>query len=99
MAKSKIIILLLAIMASANARADGRVYAIRTNSLTCDYCAYDLEQKFLQMKGVTDFDVDIEEVLFVKTDNSLKLTEVVVKKMLLDNGFDYTSMTEKTHDE
>lgn len=88
--------LLFAFLGSVNVWADGKVYAIHTNSLTCDYCAYDLEQKFLQMKGVTDFDVDIDGILFVKTDGSLKLPEATVKKMLLENGFDYKGMTEKT---
>jgi len=93
--KLKFLILLITYLLSANIWADGKIYSIRTNSLTCDFCAYDLEQKFLQMKGVKDFEVDIDGILFVKTDISLKLDESFVKKLLLDNGFDYKGMTEK----
>ncbi|GMR18219.1 MAG: hypothetical protein BMS9Abin33_0625 [Gammaproteobacteria bacterium] len=92
----KFLIILLAITASTNVWADGKVYVIRTNYLDCDYCAYDLEEKFLKMKGVKDFEVDLDGILFVKTDNSVKLTEPYVKKLLLDNGFDYKGMTVKT---
>ncbi|MFV1984189.1 MAG: hypothetical protein ACC657_11665 [Thiohalomonadales bacterium] len=87
--------MLTAFLVSATIWADDKIYSIRTNSLTCDFCAYDLEQKFLQMKGVKDFEVDLGGILFVKTDLSLKLDESFVKKLLLDNGFDYKGMTEK----
>jgi copper chaperone CopZ len=99
MTKWNSLLLLSSLMVAANTRADGRVYAIRTNPLSCDYCAYDLEQKFLHMQGVKDFEVDIDGVLFVTTDDSVKLTEPFVRKILLDNGFDYKGMTEKQHEQ
>jgi len=90
-----LLLLLSGLMVAVNAWADDKVHVIRTNPLTCDFCAYDLEQKFLHMKGVRDFDVDIDGLLFVTSDDSVKLTESLVKKILLDNGFDYKGMTEK----
>jgi len=66
-----------------------------SNPFTCDFCAYDLEQKFMKMKGVNGFDVNIDELFFIKKDGSLNLDEVHVKKMLLENGFDFKSMKEK----
>ncbi len=74
--------------------AENRVYAVKTNSLTCDFCAYDLEEKFLKMKNVTEFDVDIDGILFIKTNMALQLETAFVKKILLDNGFDFNGMTE-----
>ncbi len=91
----KTITLLIVSFFSISAWAEGRVYTIRTNSLSCDFCAYDLEQKFLKMKGVKEFEIDIDGVFLIKTDNTLKFEESVIKKLLLDNGFDYNGMTEK----
>ncbi len=91
----KNIILLFTILISVSVWAEGRLYTIRTNSFDCEYCVYDLEQKFLKMKGVKEFDTDVDGVLFVKTDKTLKLNKVEIKNMLLDNGFDFNGMTEK----
>jgi len=91
----RFLILLMAYSLSGNGWAENRFYTIHTNSLTCDFCAYDLEQQFLQMKGVKDFEVDIDGMLFVKTDIKLKFDEPFIKKILLDNGFDYNGMVEK----
>lgn len=94
MPKLKYLILLFTMLSSSYVWAD-KIYAIRTNSFDCDFCAYDLELKFLKMKGVKEFDADIDGVLVVKTDNSVKFNEAVIKKLLLDNGFDYKGMTVK----
>ncbi len=99
MRRLKILVTVLAITASTSIWAGGKVYTIRTNSFDCDYCVYDLEEKFLKMKGVKDFEVDIDGLLFVKTDGSANLTEAYVKKMLLDNGFDFKGMTVKTNEQ
>ncbi len=96
MARLKYLIFLLGGIASANTWADGKIYAIHTNALDCDYCAYDLEQKFLRMKGIKDFEVDTDGVLLVTTDSSTTLSKAFVKKILLDNGFDYKGMTEQS---
>lgn len=95
MKKLKIIIPLFTMLIPLFAWADGKLYTIRTNSFDCDYCVYDLEQKLMKMKGVMAFDTDVDGLLFVKTDNSIKLDEAFIKKLLIDNGFDYKGMTEK----
>ncbi len=48
------------------------------------------------MKGVKDFEVDTDGVLLVTTDSSTTLSKAFVKKILLDNGFDYKGMTEQS---
>ena len=88
--------ILLTASVSLSAWAEGKTYVIQTNSLTCDFCAYDLEQKFMGIKGVNEFDVNIDGLFYVKTDKSLKLDEARVKDLLLQNGFDFKGMTEKT---
>ena len=95
MKKLNIFILLFTILAPVSTWADGKLYTIRTNSFDCEYCVYDLEQKFMNMKGVKEFDTDVDGLLFVKTDNSIKLDEVFIKKLLIENGFDYKGMMEQ----
>jgi copper chaperone CopZ len=95
MTKLKYVLLFLSLLASASIWAEGKLYTIRTNSFDCDYCVYDLEQKFIKMKGIKEFDTDVDGLLFIKTDNTIKLDKAFFKKMLIENGFDYIGMTEK----
>ena len=74
--------ILLTTSVSLSTGAGGKVYLIQKNSLTCDFCAYDLEQKFIGIKGVNEFDVDIDGLFYVKTDIALKLDEARVKSLL-----------------
>jgi len=92
--KSRLVLLPAALLWIAGAATQGRVYEIYTNELTCDYCAWDLEQAFRRISGVTDFEVDIDGILFVYVDDTLVLDEARVRKMLTDNGFDYRGMKE-----
>ena len=92
--KLRLVLLLVTMPWSAGVLAQGRVYEIYTNELTCDYCAWDLEQAFRKIPGVTDFDVDIDGILFVHAEETLVLDETRVRKMLIDNGFDYRGMKE-----
>jgi len=91
----KFLILLFTLFASVSVWADGKLYTIRTNSFDCEYCIYDLEKKITKMKGVKEFDSDVDGLLFIKADDTFKLDEAYVKKLLIDNGFDYKGMTEK----
>ena len=68
MRRLKFLITVLAIMASANVWAGGKLYSIRTNSLDCDFCAYELEETFMKMKGVKDFEVDLEGILLIRSE-------------------------------
>ena len=90
----RLVLLLVALLWIASAAAQGRIYEIYTNELTCDYCAWDLEQAFRRIPGVTDFEVDIDGILFVHADETLVLDEERIRKMLIDNGFDYRGMKE-----
>lgn len=83
------------LFASVSVWADGKLYTIRTDSFDCEYCIYDLEKKITKMKGVKEFDSDVDGLLFIKADDTFKLDEAYVKKLLIDNGFDYKGMTEK----
>ena len=93
--KQFLLFILLATSVTLSAWAGDKVYVIQTSPLTCDFCAYDLEQKFMGIKGVHEFDVDIDGIFYVKTDESLQLDEAHVKSLLLENGFDFKGMTEK----
>ncbi len=73
---------------------DAPTTEIYTNELTCDYCAWDLEQAFRRIPGVADFEVDIDGIFFVHADETLVLDEARVRKMLIDHGFDYRGMKE-----
>ncbi|VAW90733.1 hypothetical protein MNBD_GAMMA21-1811 [hydrothermal vent metagenome] len=93
--KHFLLFIMLTASLSLSAWAGGKVYVIQTSPLTCDFCAYDLELKFMGIEGVNEFDVDIDGIFYVKTDSSLKLDEARVKSLLLENGFDFKGMTEK----
>jgi len=97
-ARLKNLILLLPMLGSTSVWADGRLYTIRTNSFDCEYCVYDLEQKFTKMKGVIAFDTDVDGLLFIKTDNMITLDKAFVKDLLIENGFDFKGMTEKKNE-
>ena len=72
--------------------AGGTLYKIYTNRLDCDFCAYDVEQKIRKIKGVIDFEVDLDGVFLVTTAPGTRLSEPRIKKILLDDGFDYKGM-------
>ena len=79
----------------APAWAGGTLYKVRTNSMDCDYCAYDVQETFEQMKGVVDFEVDPEGVFFIKTAPGTRFAREQLKKILLDAGFDFKGMSEE----
>lgn len=81
--------LLFVLFLPAPAYAGGTLYKIYTNRMDCDYCAYDVEQKFRKMKGVIEFEVDLDGVFLVTTAPGITLREPVIKKLMLDEGFDY----------
>ncbi len=93
MLKQLILTMLLLLLLPGSLLAGGTLYKIYTNRMDCDYCAYDVEEKIRKIKGVVDFEVDIDGVFLVTTAEGVKLGKPAMKKLLLDNGFDYKGMT------
>ncbi len=90
--KHLIILLFMAIAASPALAADTH-YQIRVDGLACPYCAYGIEKKLKQIKGVRNIDVDLDKGL-VKVDvaDGTTLTAPQLTKLLKDSGFTYRSM-------
>ncbi len=80
--------------AAVAAAGNGHRYAIRTNPMTCDYCAYDLEQALLRLPSVSGVEIDIDGVIYVTTTPGHVLSADRIKALVLDHGFDFHAMTE-----
>jgi mercuric ion binding protein len=72
-----------------------RQYAIRADGMACAYCAYGIEKKFKNIKGVRGVDFDLQEGLVkVSMDCSAALGEDTVRKLLAESGFTFRSLKE-----
>ncbi len=68
-------------------------YEIRADGLACPYCAYGIEKKFMQIKGVKHVDVKLKKGLVLVTgDEQLSLKAPQLKTLFNDAGFTYRSM-------
>lgn len=75
--KYKIIITLLFITSIANAQLDK--FQVKVEGLGCPFCAYGLEKKFKELKGIKDIKIQMKEGLMdfqYPSDKELKIEEV-----------------------
>ncbi len=71
--------------------AETRVYSIRVDGLACPYCAYGIEKKLNEIKGVKFLNMDLDKgIVTVETDN-VKLEDAQLKQLFQDSGFTYRS--------
>lgn len=87
----------LLLLWSLAALAAGTQYVMRVDGLACPYCAYGIEKKLNQIKGVENIDVDLDKGLVtVNVREGVELTEPQMDQLFKDAGFTYRSMTKHT---
>ncbi|MCG8093442.1 MAG: heavy-metal-associated domain-containing protein [Candidatus Thiodiazotropha endolucinida] len=83
----------LLLLWSIAALAAGTQYVMRVDGLACPYCAYGVEKKLKQIKGVEKIDVDLDKGLVtVNVGEGVELTEPQMVQLFKDAGFTYRSM-------
>lgn len=76
-----------------NTLAAESTYEIRVDGLACPYCAYGIEKKMNEMKGVKFIDMDLDKgVVTAKTDDGVTLQEKPMIQLFKDSGFTFRSM-------
>ena len=92
--KKLIAILTLILAWNASAWAEGTQYQMRVDGLACPYCAYGVEKKLKQIKGVKDVEIDLDKgVVTVRVDDGVESTEPQMRQLFTDAGFTYRSMS------
>jgi len=70
------------------------LYSIRVDGLACPYCAYGIEKKLNQLKGVKFLDIDLEKGIVSVQTEGVKLSDEQLKQLFEDSGFSYRSKQE-----
>ena len=86
---------LLLLSFTHNALAETTVYSIRVDGLACPYCAYGIEKKLNEIKGVKFIDMDLDKGLVIVEAHDVKLEESQLKQLFEDSGFTYRSKQER----
>jgi len=71
-----------------HADSDGAAYTLRVDGLGCPFCAYGVEKKLNQIKGVRRIDVDIKAgAVIVIVDTGAPLDETAARNAVQSAGF------------
>ena len=98
--KKSIALMIVALMWSTVALADGTQYRMRVDGLACPYCAYGIEKNLKKIDGVEKIDVDLNNGLVtVNVSEGVKLTDTQMVKLFTDAGFTFRSMVMVPPDE
>lgn len=93
-------LMIVAVIWSAAALADGTQYQMRVDGLACPYCAYGIEKKLKKIDGVEKFEVDLNNGLVtVNVAAGVTLTDAQMAKLFRDAGFTFRSMVTVPLDE
>ena len=70
-------------------------YNLRVDGIACPFCAYGIEKKLLQTKGVASVTFDLEKgLVVVKVKEGVILSEAQLEQLVSDAGFTLRSMNE-----
>ncbi len=98
--KKSIALMIVALMWSTAALADGTQYRMRVDGLACPYCAYGIEKNLKKIDGVGKIDVDLNNGLVtVNVVAGVTLTDAQMAKLFTDAGFTFRSMVTVPLDE
>lgn len=90
------LIVAVALLWASGSWAASMQYTMRVDGLACPYCAYGIEKKLNQIKGVEHVDVDLKKgIVIVDVAKGVKLQPEQMKKLFKDAGFTYRSMEQK----
>ena len=91
--KKYIALLIIALIASASALADGTRYQMRVDGLACPYCVYGVEKNLKKIDGVEKIEVDLNNgLVIVNVASGVTLTDAQMEKLFTDAGFTFRSM-------
>jgi copper chaperone len=80
--------------ASGAAMAGDIQYDLQVDGITCPFCVATSAKALKKIDGVKQVSADLETgVISVCTDESVEFTDAQLKKLFLDKGFTYKSMT------
>jgi mercuric ion binding protein len=88
--------IILILLLNSNASAETTVYSIRVDGLACPYCAYGIEKKLNQIKGVKFLDMDLDKGLVSVEAKDVKLEDAQLEQLFKDSGFTYRSKQESS---
>lgn len=92
--KKLLVPMILALVWSASAVADGTRYQMRVDGLACPYCAYGIEKNLKKIDGVETIEVDLNNGLVtVNVAAGVTLTDTQMTKLFTDAGFTFRSMS------
>lgn len=74
-----------------NAFSETELYSIRVDGLACPYCAYGIEKKLNEIKGVKFLTMDLEKGIVSVETTDTKLEDAQLKQLFEDSGFTYRS--------
>ena len=98
--KNLLALMIVALVWSAAALADGTRYQMRVDGLACPYCAYGIEKNLKKIDGVEKIDVDLNNGLVtVNVAAGVTLTDEQMKNLFTDAGFTFRSMVVAPLDE
>ena len=98
--KKWIALMIIVLLGSAPALADGTQYRMRVDGLACPYCAYGIEKNLKKIDGVEKIDVDLNNGLVtVNVAAGVTLTDAQMAKLFTDSGFTFRSMVTVLLDE
>jgi copper chaperone len=91
--KRIVLMMIVGLIGSASALADGTQYQMRVDGLACPYCAYGVEKNLKKIDGVEKIEVDLNNGLVtVDVASGVTLTDAQMAKLFTDAGFTYRSM-------
>jgi mercuric ion binding protein len=83
------------LFAGATAHAEVQ-YDMRVDGMTCPFCVATAERMLKKMDGVTRVSTDLDAgVVSVCAEDGVDFTDEQMKKLFLDKGFSYRSMTKR----
>ena len=98
--KKWIALMIIVLLGSAPALADGTQYRMRVDGLACPYCAYGIEKNLKKIDGVEKIDVDLNNGLVtVNVAAGVTLTDAQMAKLFTDSGFTFRSMVTEPLDQ
>lgn len=91
--KNLLTLMIVVLVCSAAALADGTRYQIRIDGLACPYCAYGIEKNLKKIDGVEEIGFDLNNGLVtVNVAAGVTLTDAQMTKLITDAGFTFRSM-------
>ncbi len=83
-------------LAGQSAFATDIQYDLRVDGITCPFCVATSEKALKKIEGVKLVSTDLKAgVISVCADSSVVFTEEQLRKLFLDKGFTYKSMTRR----